>query len=213
MAEPPPSQFLYMLDRLVEERWQGRLNIISNITLLDDELINKLSKLKTSMSISIDGIGDLYEYVRPAVKIGKYTWRDISQTIDKLEAVKTPPDTTGIHFTFAYVPQLLNFYNIVPWLRWCADRGYTRTLSNPIMNPSFLKICHLPDPQAKLELQNQLQDYIHINGVDSIVKGINAPTSPEDWLAFCQYINFLDKQRKTDILKYIPELERYWIYE
>ena len=52
-------QFLYMLDRLVEERWQGRLNIISNITLLDDELINKLSKLKTSMSISIDGIGDL----------------------------------------------------------------------------------------------------------------------------------------------------------
>jgi len=35
----------------------------------------------------------------------------------------------------------------------------------------------------------------------------------DDWKLFCKTIDILDKHRKTSIIKYIPELEKYWIKE
>lgn len=215
------TQFLYLLDRLVEDKWEGKLTLISNITLMDDDIIKKLSALNTSMCISIDGVGDLYEYIRPATTIGKYTWSDISETIQKLKSLRTGVDERGILYTFGYVPQLLNFYNITDWLDFSVnalgvlDENRVDVLSGTVLYaPHFLKICHHPDLQEKKALKNILDKcYSHIRGVDSIIKGLDAETKPEDWKAFCKYMNFLDKQRETSIIKYIPQFEKYWIYE
>lgn len=207
-------QFLYLIDKLEDSGWNGTLKLISNITLLTDEYLEKINKFQTRLCISCDGYGDLYEYIRPGTPIGKYKWNHIEETIYKIMQCE------NISYSFSYVSQLLNFYNIIDWLEFAV--GHDKKRWNPFFSevlgssvlfyPFVLRSCHHPDPQEKIKLKNTLLlHYDWVSGVDSVIKSLEEPTTEADWKAFCKYNNFLDKQRNTSILKYIPQFEKYWI--
>lgn len=209
-------QFLYLVDKLYENNWQGRLKVITNLTLLTPEIVEKLAFFDTSLSISCDGYGDLYEYVRPSIVHGKYKWSDMEKSVQMLSG--THIKDYYIRHSFSYTPQLLNFYNIIPWLEFTKANpelysNRLQILNEPLIWPLHLCLAVHPDKDEKQRLIDDLQPYEDIYGVTSIQKHLTAEVPDTTWANFCHFINFLDKQRKTSIMKYIPQFEKYWIYE
>lgn len=205
----PP--FHYLLDRLVENNFQGNLTVVTNLTLLEDDILEKLEKLESRLSISIDGCLDLYEYVRSGTTHGKYNWNHI---LGKIQQV-TKSNTL---ISFSYTPQLYNMYNIIPWLEITSqlfnERQRNKQLLNDVLiSPNYLRIANHPDQTEKDKLIQQLETWNHVYGVKSIQQALAQPQPEDRWIQFCKFTNFLDKQRKTSIIKYVPQFEKYWITE
>lgn len=203
-------QFHYLVDRLVENNFEGSLTVVTNLTLLESDILTKLEKIRTRLSISIDGCLDLYEYVRSGTTHGKYDWNHIWSKICQVAK-------TNILISFAYTPQLYNMYNIIPWLeitsQFSERQQNKQRLNEVLIEPSYLQIANHPDKTEKDKLIQQLESWDHVYGVKSIQQALAQPQPEDRWIQFCKFTNFLDKQRKTSIIKYVPQFEKYWITE
>ena len=56
-------QFLYLVDKLIEHDYKGRLKIITSATLLKEEMLEKLKNINASFVVSMDGTGHVYPYM------------------------------------------------------------------------------------------------------------------------------------------------------
>jgi hypothetical protein len=122
-----------------------------------------------------------------------------------------------IHISFSYTPQLYNMYNIIPWLEITSEfrqRQRKKQLLNEVLiSPNYLRIANHPDKAEKDRLIQSLGFWDHVRGVKSIQQALAQPQPEDRWIQFCKFTNFLDKQRKTSIIKYVPQFEKYWITE
>ena len=78
-----------------------------------------------------------------------------------------------------------------------------------------MRISVHPDVKYKNELADWLGGIEDENNhLQLLIYQLRMPRSErdiDDWKFFCKTIDILDNYRKTSILKYIPELEKYWI--
>jgi MoaA/NifB/PqqE/SkfB family radical SAM enzyme len=225
-------RFTYLVDKLIENNYKGRLKIITNLTLLQDDMIKKLKKLhNVGIVVSTDGINDLYPYMRPSTPFGKYKGKTIQDKIIKYQDV--------FNMNISYTPQLMNVYNLKEYIEWLeenianserfknvapkpSDKGFTyrntnfsynNFLNKSVTSPRYLRISVHPDTEYKNELADWLEAR-DAKSFQSLIYQLRMPQSMDDindWKFFCKTIDILDKHRKTSILKYIPELEKYWI--
>lgn len=207
-------QFRYLVDKLVENNYKGRLKVITNLTLLDDEYLEKLKKIRSSIIISIDGVDNLYEYVRPSTPFGKYKGADIQNRIVELN------NSGNYKIGISYTPQLLNVYNILTFAEWVENNisnNIENFMNGPLTQPSYLSIATHPDVEYKLYLASILEEKYATNNnikINNIIHRLRASRTIEDddnWKFFCKTTDLLDKHRKTSILNYIPELKKWWI--
>tara|TARA_E500000331_G_C17195494_1_gene686869 strand:+ start:93 stop:1346 length:1254 start_codon:yes stop_codon:yes gene_type:complete len=206
-------QFKYLVDKLVEHNYKGRLKVITNLTLLDKEYVEKLKNIDTTLIVSMDATGDLYEYVRPSTPFGKYKGKDIQNKIIELQ------HDHGFDMSISYTPQLLNVYNIqdyLNWLQFAKLRLKSEFMFNgPVVHPRYLTIAVHPDMDYKMRLAETLEkDFGKNNRLDGIISLCRKPRDKEEidnWKFFCKITEMLDKHRKTSILNYIPQLEKYWV--
>ena len=69
------------------------------------------------------------------------------------------------------------------------------------------------DKQGAASVNNIFLD-LNDDGFNDIIMQCRKPRTDKeisDWKFFCKTTDLLDKHRKTSIIKYIPELEKYWI--
>lgn len=211
-------RFTYLVDKLIENNYKGRLKIITNLTLLKDDMIEKLKKLHyVNLVVSTDGINDLYPYMRPSTPFGKYKGKTIQDKIIKYQDV--------FNMNISYTPQLMNVYNLKEYIEWLEENianserftrrnfDYNNFFNKSVTSPRYLRISVHPD----IEYKNELADWLEskdARSFQSLIYQLRMPRSENDifdWKFFCKTIDILDKHRKTSILKYIPELEKYWI--
>ena len=200
-------EFIYLLEKLKEAGWKNEMKVITNLTLLTPEIAELLSNFNTRLILSIDACGPLYEYIRPATVIGKYTWEDIEQNIELCIE-------KGFGLNFAYTVQIYNFYNLIEWTEFYTKvRERTRVPNmfnnNSLVNPQHLMICNHPDQQEKEKLAALLKKDDRV--FPQVIESILATPDPKAWEAFCRWTDYTDKLRNTSIFKYIPEFEKYWI--
>lgn len=209
-GEPFLSQeFIYLLERLVDINWQGSLKIITNMTLIDDKIISLLQKLKVRLNISVDGTGKLYEYVRPGITGSYMTWEDFDELYDRISNVRK---------NFVYTPQLLNLYDIKPFIEWANtkyDLNDRAAINMPLTYPEIYCISVHPDIEYKKHLANFLEKYPMrhfknkqtFNAVSTLLQN---DYDDSMFIKFKKFTKNLDKLRNTSILDYIPELEKWW---
>ena len=203
-------QFKYLVDKLVEHNYKGRLKIITNLTLLDQEYIEKLKNIDTTLIVSMDATDDLYEYVRPSTPFGKYKGNDIQNKIIELK------HEHGFDMAISYTPQLLNVYNIQDYINWLqfAKIDQDTSLENGFVT-RYLTIAVHPDMDYKMRLADMLErDFGKTGRLDGVINLCRKPRDEEEldnWKFFCKITEMLDKHRKTSILNYIPQLEKYWV--
>ena len=106
-------------------------------------------------------------------------------------------------------------YNIIPWLeitsQFSERQQNKQRLNEVLIYPSYLQIANHPDKTEKDKLIQQLESWDHVYGVKSIQQALAQPQPEDRWIQFCKFTNFLDKRRKTSIIKYVPQFEKYWI--
>lgn len=206
-------QFKYLVDKLVEHSYKGKLKVITNLTLLDKEYVEKLKNIDTTLIVSMDATGDLYEYVRPSTPFGKYKGKDIQNRIIELR------HDHGFDMSISYTPQLFNVYNIQDYLDWLKIANLRMKsefmFNGPVVHPRYLTIAVHPDINYKMRLADILEKNFGKSGrLDGVINLCRKPRDEEEfdnWKFFCKITEMLDKHRKTSILNYIPQLEKYWV--
>ncbi|MDP5238219.1 twitch domain-containing radical SAM protein [Uliginosibacterium sp. 31-16] len=120
--------------------------ITTNGTILNKPLIEAMEGFGlTSVSLSFDGIGDQFEYIRYPGK-----WHDFVSNLDQYKKMNVL--LSAIPTFHAY-----NALNFADLLRFCDTHGI-RSIFNPLRNPGFLAATVLP-PTARKVAAQRLRDY------------------------------------------------------
>lgn len=196
-----------LLDKLIDENYSSKivLNYNTNITKLSDQILNYWKHFKlVKLSISIDGIQDLNNYIRYPSK-----WNLIEKNISKAESI-SKGETVNLEMNFTYTVQMYNILYTDEFLKWFKKRSYLPLqLSLSILNdPKFLNIKVLPKVLKK-RVEEKLLPFKDEFPVLSLISYMNK----EDWSQylslFFKYSDFLDRSRNQKMSKILPELESY----
>lgn len=149
-----------VLETIIERNLSGiYLRYNSNLTTLgpEDRVLNLWKQLielgnKVEVGASIDGTGELAEYVRYGCK-----WKVVESNLKKLQDAQIPVKIMP-------TVSVLNVYWMPEFLDWCINRGYKTfdwdvALPNFVVYPQHYDIRILPEEDKKL-VCSKCQDYL-----------------------------------------------------
>ncbi len=223
------KEYEEMLDKIIEMGYAHQivLRYNSNALTLSDRLMEKWKQFKrVRFNFSIDSIEDMNKYIRWPTK-----WSVVLKQLDRLD---NSPD--NVEIIIACSVQMLNMYYIPDFIKWKLSQGYKKINPWPlggglinchfVYHPAFFNVKVFPqwfkDKIAeKYEefyvwlAENYRDDESFINGISGWglprLKGFVSFMQSEDWSVrmpeFVEYINIVDKVRKTNFRKTFPEME------
>lgn len=172
------------------------------------ELWPKFKNVK--VIISIEGTGDLYNYIRGG---------DI-QNIDQLvENIHWFDQFENLHGSFNSAIQIYNIFDLSNILEWMRDRvnASERWHKNPdtfkfdclVSNPNYLDINIMPDELKRKAIEKiERKDYKSLRFIKESLK--KSSFDEKQWSLFINFTKTLDKFRKTDVREVVPELREYF---
>jgi len=162
---------------------------------MPDELIELWKQFfHVYVTISLDDIGDRLYYSRYPTKFST-----VSDTIKKLE-------DNSITYTLIPTVSILNIFNIVEIYNYFIEnfKGGNDPGLNFVKHPYFLSIGNLSDEHKLNILDNISKSNLPSMWVDFIKHAMSEP-SKIGYGSFIKYITTIDKQRKLNIVDYLPE--------
>lgn len=165
-----------LLSSLVETNDNEHIKIyaVTNATRLDSDILGLLKKFKdVTLSISLDAVGELHEYIRPGSN-----WSIIENNLKLLREA-------NISLQITPCISVLNILHMQDLKRWCQDNDYN--LAQPT-------VIEQPVEMAPHNLPKQLHHYVH----DDYKKLVTRKSIDRDSLNF---IRDLDLYWDTDIRK------------
>lgn len=212
-GEPLMQEGMYIfLEYLV--KWGYAENITIAYTTNGTQTPDRLKELwpkfkKIKIIISVEGTGDLYEYIRGGNV----------QTIDELENnIYWYDKFTNVDGSFNIAIQIYNIFDLNNILEWFeALKTSDRWHKNPnsfkfdclVTQPKYLDINIMPI-ELKHEALHKLneKDYKSLSSIKSTL--LNENTDEKNWNLFIDFTKSLDKMRNTDVTKVVTELSRYF---
>jgi hypothetical protein len=212
-GEPLMQEGMYIfLEYLV--KWGYAKNITVAYTTNGTQTPDRLKELwpkfkKIKIIISVEGTGDLYEYIRGGNV----------QTIDELENnIYWYDKFTNVSGSFNIAIQIYNIFDLNNILEWFeALKTSDRWHKNPnsfkfdclVTQPKYLDINIMPI-ELKHEALHKLneKDYKSLSSIKSTL--LNENTDEKNWNLFIDFTKSLDKMRNTDVTKVVTELSRYF---
>jgi len=229
-GEPTISDaHIVLLKRLIE---QGRakdisLGYVTNLTGVSDELLELWSHFGTKhVTISVDGVGRVNEYIRYP-----FSWNKVSSQI---EALKNIADSHGNYqIGLSHTVTLFNLTTIDTLLNWWEDQvassksvhtylSHIQCVNNPdFMNPLYMPREMKEVARESLQRVNQMaidrnlgDKYTSVvnNIINTIIdKEVDEEVRVAKWLQMQDFIIPLDKHRNRNIFDYLPNMKQYWI--
>ena len=175
-----------------------KIHFTSNLTHLPDQLLIKLKQFKwCGISISMEGIEDIYEYIRYPAK-----WSKFEKNLDLIKQ-------SNIWYTFCYTATALSILGFADWLKWVKDQSIVWDF-NPVLGPNFLQIKNIPQP-LKDQIIQTLNDIkpqmINKNSViDGCIKMMSQTCDDALWHTLVKDTQVKDQLRGQSIHKSIPKL-------
>lgn len=102
--------------------------IVTNGLLLDKVMPKLLNKRRVNVHVSLDGVGDVYEYVRRGA-----SWKRVSGNIERFLELKQKHGLDNWHMTVNCVLMKSTVLGLPDFIRWNKERGITFNL-NPLMS-------------------------------------------------------------------------------
>ena len=129
-------------EQLVEQGVAGdiKLHIITNGTQDITQWMHIWQHFKTvRLSISVDALGDRYEYIRPYS-----SWNTVNNNVKALaDYLKSVYNKNNISVFVNSLPMILNKNNLDEVAQWATELGFKHTVTGVITEPEYLK----PDVQ------------------------------------------------------------------
>lgn len=223
---------MFMLKRLID---QGRskditLGFVTNLTGISDEMLEIWNQFSTKhVTISIDGVGKVNEYIRYP-----FTWKKVTSQLDQLKAIAKEHGNYHIGLSHTVTSlNLLTFGDMVKWWETqVQDEGSGILKSLPhiqcVNNPSYFNPAYAPkELKEKTRLMlDDLQNYLksvdleskYLPAIENIrTNVINAEVDEKlrkaHWRRMRDFVEPLDKYRNRDIFDYLPYMKDYWVFE
>jgi len=178
------------------------LSYVTNATLLDDKLLNVLSKFKkVYIRVSLDAVGDVAEYFRYPMN-----WQSFCDTMDMIDTFSKSTDVFDIAMQWTCS-------NISMWYASdtfeTANRLWPRfevLLCNHVDWPKHMSAQVLPE-----DLKKTIQNKDYGTYSDAMSFYINHMNGRDGWNAygstFMQYLDDLDAARKCDWRSTLSQME------
>lgn len=194
-----------IIDHLIStENTDKLISYHTNGTIWDQEKADKLSKFTVvGLSLSIDDIGDRFEYLRHPAK-----WPEVKHNILAIrDWCREFPDK---RFTiFNTVVSCYNVLTISDILEFGQDNGLIIKL-HPTTSPEYFSIMNLPKnvkDQALKNLKDRDWSEDYQQEVDLVISLLENSVGDEDqWSKFLMFTDTHDEYRKEDFKKTFPEL-------
>ena len=173
--------------------------------------------------ISVEATDELYSIIRGGPG---YTWDQLNENIEKFY------DIPNVEVVFAVTVMITNIFNLDKVYDWFTTHHAHRasiSMSNVVVHPGYLnignmpeelkalaydKIKHVPNLELWPSKSANSDEGEYQTGIESIRNGLMSSSDDveecnKQWEWFLRYTADLDRLRKTDTLKYIPEIESY----
>jgi radical SAM protein with 4Fe4S-binding SPASM domain len=188
------------------------LNLLSNIeisistngTYINDTLIDLLGKArKVQFLISVDGIGELFNYIR----YGDAKFEDIEKVIARVNTL------SNIDISFNNTAMNYNAFNLVEIRDWAIEMSqkYNRVLSavgfnNFVQSPAYLSMSTLADETRKKLIKYYLENSIRdeFNFVINVLK--NDRLGDDIHFKWVEYTEVMETLRGNSITSIVPQL-------
>lgn len=199
------------------------LDISTNATVFDKDFQEIFKHFKhIELLISIEAVDELYSIIRG----GKYTFKELENNIEKFYTYN------NIEVVFAVTVMSTNIFGLDKVWKWFKEKHEHRasiSMSNVVVNPSYLNIAYLPEELKYIMYDKLLQipdrsvwpkgsyhsQEIHYQtGIHAIrdglqLEGVDEKDQEKYWQWFMRYTKDLDRLRGTDTFKFIKELKYY----
>lgn len=189
------------------------LKIVTNFNKSPIKFLKLFSNFKKcQLDISIDGVGDLYEYIRYPGR-----WKKFKKNLKELSGC-----SKNIDICFAVTVQIYNVFDIEEILKF-KDR-FEKNLDKKIFlylsclyRPDFFSVKNLPDDLKKEAINVikkaslEITDKEVLSNLDNLIKFINSERKRNVKEDFVEYTCFYDKTRNQSYDKIIDNRIVKWI--
>jgi sulfatase maturation enzyme AslB (radical SAM superfamily) len=191
----------WLVDQTLSENID--IHITTNAVTINKQWIDLLSKFKkTEIRVSVDGSGDLENYVRYPTN-----W---NRKVENIKQIKSRIDNVVL-FTTIYSLNICGYKNFLEETKNLDVRTDLSLLSWP----AEFDIKHLPDDLKKklmstfINLIKQEKDFLLKNGMESVIRRLAEPRDPGMWQKAVETIHQYDSVRPNKLSKISPELAPY----
>lgn len=193
-----------LLKKLVESGLSKKieLNISTNVTIIPDaEWIEIVSNFKQfNLSLSIDGVGAHFEYLRHPAK-----WAEVTKNIDFFHhTVRKQLHERGNYSVLPVITvSTLNIYYLPELITELRNRFGSMPHLNLVRKPWFYRIDNIPD-RVKQAIIDKFNQY-NIPELEVYVKFMQTPMDPSLWKAFSFWTMAKDEYRQENFSSTFPE--------
>ena len=181
------------------------IHITTNSTYINDQLVNLFNKGKSvTVNLSIDGIGELFNYIR----YGDAKFESVEPVIAALNTVKNLSMVVSVA---AMNYSAFNLIDIRTWSMKLAEK-YDKLVpipyyNNCVVSPDYLSMTTLSD-----ETRKKLVEFYTLNSINdefvNVIKFLsNDFIGNEIHTQWVEYTELLETVRKNDIISIVPELK------
>lgn len=183
----------YFFEKLKElsKTKQIKLNCITNGTLLPSWFADSITNINVDLQISIDGLYEVYEYVRGD---RTQTW---NTCIEKVEQFRSLPNIT---LSYNYVVQNTTVHQVAEFSKLFKERVNWIVLNNP----KFMTANVMPQ-HSKQPIIDQL-NALNNDKIKSVINLLKTPSTLEMYTQFITYSAKLDKLREQNLKTVLPHL-------
>lgn len=209
-GEPTINPELYQLFKHCIDKGTAKdtvLEITTNATKIHPKFFFYVKHFKQlTLTISLDGTGSTYEYVRYPAK-HDIVWQNVKRYREELD--KMPNSKLQITF----VLQLWNLHDSINSIKMYAPLA-DWFIIEPLNDPKFMEWHMAPEhiyKQVVLDLYSELQRG-HDEKIDTVLKRFSEiikhkqPVNEQHWTQLRKFVSAQDGLRKIDVADYIPTL-------
>lgn len=153
---------------------------------------------EVDLQLSIDGIGDKYEYIRyPAI------WNDVTKNVHRYIAQQGG----NIRLSVSHTVSAYNIYYLDEFFSWCRDTGLPTPWVGRVHNPIHMRPSVWCEP-ARQTIVDKLKtsQYFEVQTWAELIKNTD---DSAHFLNFKKYLHAHDKYRELSFKKTFPELDKY----
>ena len=189
------------------------IHIISNFTIVPNELFELLSKFnRVILTLSIDAIGEIYEYVRFPGK-----WEMIEENVERLQQARRKL-LKNIEIVVRITISSYGALNAVDILEWTKNNDFGISL-DCLVQPTYCSPTFMP-PKSQAKATQRMEKFRdenpHIDGFSYFLDVFKIHLKPINDIStdvyerkiqdFMLFTNDLDKSRKLNFCNTCPEL-------
>ena len=206
-----------IINKAIEKGYSHDMTLHFNLncTYIPDKLLKTFNKFSyIFLSLSIDGLKDVQEYIRYPSQ-----WKSIEKNIEKLLKNKTD----NVQILFSPVVQVYNILSLTDLLRWIDDlslRFETKIITSLIIctGPEYYNISSLSYGIIRKEALKEIKEYrstyqgedkLLVESLSSIEYALEKKqigNTEHNRKRFFQYTKMLDKHRGNSFLRSLPRL-------